>query len=108
MASMTTVELPTSPASDSAEDTDGDGTTGRSSRWAPGWRSSGAIRLVCALADYATSYRQAPGSGLGGAWGWSAFFWEHPPVFVLIGAWPLALGLMVRRIRWRELVKAGR
>ena len=67
----------------------------------------GAIRLVLAIAEYATAYREALGSGPAAAWRLAEFLRENPPVFVLIGAWPLALGLMLLRTRWPELVKAG-
>lgn len=69
----------------------------------------GAIRLVCAIADYAAEWRAAvAGAGAvgdaGGFWRYAA---EHPPFHLLIAAWPAAIGLILLRSRWHELVKVG-
>ena len=67
----------------------------------------GVIRLTCGIAEYVHICREALGSNVGAGRGWGRFFLENPPIFVLVGAWPLLLGLTLRRTRWPELVKAG-
>lgn len=67
----------------------------------------GAIRLVCAIADYAAEWRAAirmADAEAGAFWRYAA---EHPPVHLLIAAWPAAIGLILLRSRWHELVKVG-
>jgi tetratricopeptide (TPR) repeat protein len=107
MSSMTTLELTAHPAPERVEDADGDKGTAAIVSLGSWMAILGAIRLVCAIADYANSYREAMGSGPSGVWRFAGFLRENPPVFVLIGAWPLVLGLSLRRTRWPELVKAG-
>ena len=68
----------------------------------------GVIRLACGIAEYVPICREALGSGAVAGRGWGRFFYENPPIFVLVGAWPLLLGLALRRTRWPELVKAER
>ncbi len=67
----------------------------------------GAVRLVCAIANYALAaletWRLEPTSIR--RWNW--FFEENQPIFLLSSAWPLILGLALRRTRWPELLKAG-
>jgi tetratricopeptide (TPR) repeat protein len=67
----------------------------------------GTIRLICAVADYAQAYLEAtrlePLSLRRLGW----FFQENHPIVVLGAAWPLILGLVLRRTRWPELLKAG-
>jgi tetratricopeptide (TPR) repeat protein len=107
MGRMTTLELPAHPVPDRGEDSEearGGGAIISLGSW---MAILGAIRLVCAVAEYATAYREALASGPAGAWRLADFLRENPPVFALIGAWPLALGLMLLRTRWPELVKAG-
>src|SRR4051794_17024770 len=66
----------------------------------------GTIRLICAAADYANAYLEA--SRLESMslrrLGW--FFQENHPIVALGAAWPLILGLALRRTRWPELLKA--
>lgn len=65
----------------------------------------GAIRLACAIADYASEWRAAMrGTGTETFWPYAA---EHPPVHLLVAAWPAAVGLMLVRSHWHELLKVG-
>jgi tetratricopeptide (TPR) repeat protein len=107
MGRMTTLELPAHPVPDRGEDSDGARGGGAIVSLGSWMAILGSIRLVLAVAEYATAYREALGSGPTGAWRLAEFLRENPPVFALIGAWPLALGLMLMRTRWPELVKAG-
>ena len=67
----------------------------------------GTIRLICAVADYAHAYWEAtllePLSLRRLGW----FFQENHPILLFGAAWPLILGLVLRRTRWPELLKAG-
>ncbi len=67
----------------------------------------GTVRLVCAIADYVIlgleSTRVEPMSM--SRWSW--FFYENNPTFLLGAAWPLLLGLALRRMQWLELLKPG-
>ena len=67
----------------------------------------GTVRLVCAIADYVIlgleSTRVEPMSM--SRWSW--FFYENNPTFLLGAAWPLLLGLALRRTQWLELLKPG-
>lgn len=67
----------------------------------------GAVRLVCEAADYAGACGAAMSSGLIAGRGWSWFLLENSPAFVVLGAWPLVLGLALRRTGWRDLARAG-
>ena len=107
MGRMTTLDLPAQPVPDRGEDSDG-ARGGEAIVSLGSWMAIlGSIRLVLAVAEYATAYREALGAGPSAHWRLVEFLRENPPVLVLIGAWPLALGLMLRRTRWPELVKAG-
>ncbi len=69
----------------------------------------GAIRLFGAIADYVADWRAAmraagADAGAGAFWQYAA---EHPPLGLLIAAWPAAVGLILLRSRWHELVKVG-
>ena len=76
--------------------------------WLGSWMAIlGVIRLTCGIAEYVHICREALGSNVVAGRGWGRFFSENPPIFVLVGAWPLLLGLALRRTRWPELVKAG-
>ena len=80
----------------------------RTIAWLGSWMAIlGVIRLTCGIAEYVHICREALGSNVGAGRGWGRFFLENPPIFVLVGAWPLLLGLALRRTRWPELVKAG-
>ncbi len=107
MGRMTTLELPAHPVPERGEDSDGARDGGAIVSLGSWMAILGAIRLVCAVAEYATAYREALGSGPGGPWRLAEFLRQNPPVFALIGAWPLAMGLLLMRTRWPELVKAG-
>lgn len=67
----------------------------------------GVIRLACGIVEYVPICREALGSSAVAGRGWGRLFTENPPIFVLVGAWPLLLGLALRRTRWPELVKAA-
>jgi len=67
----------------------------------------GTIRLAGEIAVYSGTCRTALASGLIASRGWGWFLNVNPPFHVLIGAWPLVLGLALLRTRWRELVRAG-
>jgi tetratricopeptide (TPR) repeat protein len=67
----------------------------------------GTVRLVCTFADYATAflnaYRIEPISSrmLG------KFLEENQPVLLLSSAWPLLIGMAIRRTRWPALLLAA-
>jgi tetratricopeptide (TPR) repeat protein len=109
MASMTTIESPGRPIAPRIEEADPGADAGTRAIAALGsWMVAlGAIRLVCAGIAYARAWGEAWTSGTIAALGWSEFFGENPPAAVLIGLWPLLLGLALFRTRWPELLKAG-
>jgi len=67
----------------------------------------GTIRVTCTFADYAGTFLEA----------WriqpityrmlSLFTEQNNPVVALCGAWPLVLGMALRRTRWLELLPAA-
>src|SRR5262245_25686355 len=67
----------------------------------------GAARVAGDLVVYAGIIRAAKASGLIASWGWVGVLNANPPVGVLIGVWPLVLGLAIWRTRWLDLVKVG-
>jgi tetratricopeptide (TPR) repeat protein len=67
----------------------------------------GTVRLVCAIADYLIAGLEATWVQPTSIQRWSWFFQENHPFVVLGSAWPLLLGLALRRTRWLELLKAG-
>ena len=68
----------------------------------------GAVRLVGAVADYAARSWPAWTTGEIGSRGLGWFFATHSPAYALIGAWPLVVGLALRRNGRRDLIWAGR
>ena len=106
MASMPALESPEQTISLRDEDREPSG-----GRWVAvfgTWMAIlGAIRLACEIAGYIGSGREAWGSGLIASRGWGWFVTANPPLTLALGAWPLMLGLALRRTRWRELVAAG-
>ncbi len=67
----------------------------------------GTIRLVCAIADYATALLER--SRLD-PWSFrmlGRFIQENHPIVLLSAAWPLLLGVALRRTRWPELLRAA-
>jgi tetratricopeptide (TPR) repeat protein len=67
----------------------------------------GTIRLICALADYANAYLEAARLEPMSLRRLVGFVQENHPIIALGAAWPLILGLALRRTRWPELLKAG-
>ncbi len=67
----------------------------------------GAVRFACAIATYAVSAFQTWRSAPTSIGRWNGFLDENPPLALLGSAWPLILGLALRRTRWSELLKAG-
>jgi hypothetical protein len=67
----------------------------------------GTIRLICAVADYARAYLEATRLEPMSFRRLGTFFQENHPVVLIGAAWPLILGLALRRTRWPELLKAG-
>lgn len=67
----------------------------------------GTVRLVSAIADYLIAGLEATRAQPRSIERWMEFFQENQPIVVLGAAWPLLLGLALRRTRWRELLKAG-
>ena len=68
MGSMTTLELPAHPVPDRGEKSDGARDGGAAIVSLGSWMAIlGSIRLVLAIAEYATAYRQAQGSEIGRA-----------------------------------------
>lgn len=107
MEKAPTLELPDSLVAD-PDDRSGPVLDSRAIVMAGSWMAIlGTVRLVIALADYATAYREALEAHRLSALQLASFLRENPPLYLLIGAWPLALGLLVRQSRWHELVKAG-
>ncbi len=67
----------------------------------------GTIRLVCVIADYATALIERSRFD---SWSFrmlGRFVHENHPIIVLSAAWPLLLGLALRRTRWPELLRAA-
>ena len=67
----------------------------------------GTVRLICAIADYLIAGLEATRVDHMSIQRWSWFFQENNPIVVLGSAWPLMLGLVLRRTQWMELLKAG-
>ncbi len=67
----------------------------------------GAIRLVCAIAEYASAWRASMAAGSPAGESLWTYVAEHPPIYLLVAAWPMVLGLILVRSGWPELVKAG-
>jgi tetratricopeptide (TPR) repeat protein len=67
----------------------------------------GTIRFVCAIADFATAllerWRFEPWSSRM----WGQFIQENDPVVIMTAAWPLILGIALRRTGWPELLRAA-
>ncbi len=67
----------------------------------------GTVRLVAALGDYGSSFLDISPSWHP-AWGViTGFLHENPPAVLLGSAWPLILGLSLRKSGGRELLVAG-
>ena len=67
----------------------------------------GTIRLVCVIADYATNLIERSRFD---SWSFrmlGRFVHENHPIIVLSAAWPLLLGLALRRTCWPELLRAA-
>ncbi len=67
----------------------------------------GGVRLACAVANYAMAALEIWRLPTSSAGRWNGFFAANQPIILLCSAWPLALGLILRRTRWPELLKAG-
>ena len=67
----------------------------------------GAIRLACAVAVFAIAALNTWRLPSTATARWQGFFDDNQPIFLLGSAWPLILGLALRRTRWSELLKAG-
>jgi tetratricopeptide (TPR) repeat protein len=57
----------------------------------------GTVRLICMVGDYARSYVEMSRTGLFSLRAISLFVQAHPPAVVLGFAWPLAIGIILRR-----------
>ncbi len=108
MGSATAADLRTEPVPGARGfEPEGPGTGGPIASLGSWMAILGAIRLVCGLGDYTSEWRAAmrgAGVGEGTFWQYAA---EHPPIQLLVAAWPAAVGLMLVRSRWHELVKVG-
>jgi tetratricopeptide (TPR) repeat protein len=67
----------------------------------------GTVRMAYAMTTYAMAAFQTVRLSPTSIGRWTLFFGENPPIFLLGSAWPLFLGLALRRTRWPELLKAG-
>jgi tetratricopeptide (TPR) repeat protein len=67
----------------------------------------GAIRLIGEVVAYSGAIWGASVTGELVSRGWIWFLEAHPPAHVLINAWPLILGLALRRTGRRDLLIAG-
>ena len=67
----------------------------------------GTIRLVCTIADYATSLLERSRFEPWSVRMLGRFIQENHPIILLSAAWPLLLGVALRRTRWPELLRAA-
>jgi hypothetical protein len=67
----------------------------------------GTIRLVCAIADVATALLDRSRFDMWSSRMWGLFIQEHHPIVLVSTAWPLILGIALRRTRWPELLRAA-
>jgi len=67
----------------------------------------GTIRLVCTIADYATTLLERSRLESWSVRMWGRFIQENHPIVLLSAAWPLLLGVALRRTRWPELLRAA-
>ncbi|MFO0889511.1 MAG: tetratricopeptide repeat protein [Isosphaeraceae bacterium] len=67
----------------------------------------GTVRLVCAVGDYLNEAVSVAGRSRITLSFVSRFLQEHPPAILLGLAWPLLLGLILRRTRSRVFVRAS-
>jgi tetratricopeptide (TPR) repeat protein len=67
----------------------------------------GTIRLVCTFADYATNLLERLRLGSWSVQTLGRFIQENHPIVLLSAAWPLLLGMALRRTRWPELLRAA-
>jgi tetratricopeptide (TPR) repeat protein len=66
----------------------------------------GTIRLICTLADYVNAYIEVARLDPLSFRRLGSFLQENHPLIAIGAAWPLILGLALRRTRWPELLKA--
>lgn len=105
MAGVSEIELPVAPAADRDEAAPAaDHVVVALGTWTV---MLGAIRLACEIIEYAGTCRESMASGLIASRGWAWFLGANPPTYVVLGAWPLILGLALRRTGWRDLARAG-
>jgi tetratricopeptide (TPR) repeat protein len=67
----------------------------------------GTIRLVCALADYASAFLETAAGQTVSSRLLTGFVQESNPVFTFGLVWPLFLGVALRKTLWPELLKAA-
>jgi tetratricopeptide (TPR) repeat protein len=104
---MTTIESARHPIARQGEEADPDAGTAAIAALGSWMVAIGTIRAVCAGVEYVRAWADPTTSGRAAPLGWGDSFSENPPAAVLIGLWPLLLGLGLRRTRWPELVKAA-
>lgn len=106
MSSVPVLEWTPTPAAESPDVAvpAGDRSVARLGAW---MAILGAVGLGIELAEYGGEVREGLSTGWIASRGWIRFVGAHPPGYVLVAAWPLLLGLALRRTGWKELVRAG-
>lgn len=67
----------------------------------------GTIRFVCAIADFATALLERARFEPWSSRMWGQFIQDNDPVVMVTAAWPLILGIALRRTGWPELLRAA-